>query len=619
MRRHQHLLRVNAALAGAAQSTAALSVCELMQLDRAVRRARLAGASQTAIASLNRAISDRLRSLPLSVGLAFQNTLPAYPLGASFETRRGAPDNAHSSARQTFRILNAAHQALSLAQLEALDTDGDGSLTAQEMTNLWAWSDTNEDGRLSIGNAAQAELQPLFSALRQNGESRLSARFYGLHTAGNVALGQLFLGGDAGDDYLDGGTGADRMRGGAGNDVYIVNSAHDQILELANQGHDRVYSAVSYALESEVEDLTLLSGAAINATGNRHDNTLIGNAGDNILDGVTGADTMVGGRGNDCYYVDDANDQVLELAGEGRDTVNARISYVLGNSLENLNLLDFSTPAHGSIEGTAAWIFGDPRAYPLDYRQGDAVDGFRGTCGLVAIANVVTQSGTSLGEGDVVFRAIANQWATLGDAVPAHVRGATTWSEQRNLLDSYGVANYLLHGFNAHAIANFIRSGRGVILAVDAGLLWKDPRWVGNGRVNHVVTLTGYAASSVDGALLGFFMTDSGRGLASDRNRYVTLAELNTAANVPGARCIYTAQAIKLWDENTNATGNHLNNVLSGNRGDNVLAGGLGYDVLRGGFGDDTYRFKFGDGYDTIIEDDAKPTPTLHCSTQCLP
>ena len=39
---------------------------------------------------------------------------------------------------------------------------------------------------------------------------------------------------------------------------------------------------------------------------------------------------MAGRDGNDIYYVDDVNDIVTELAGQGMDTVWASVSYTWG-------------------------------------------------------------------------------------------------------------------------------------------------------------------------------------------------------------------------------------------------------------------------------------------------
>jgi Ca2+-binding RTX toxin-like protein len=64
---------------------------------------------------------------------------------------------------------------------------------------------------------------------------------------------------------------------------------------------------------------------------------LIGEAGVDTLDGGSGADTMQGGAGNDRYFVDDAGDVVVELAGGGIDAVFTTLTtYTLGAEVENL-------------------------------------------------------------------------------------------------------------------------------------------------------------------------------------------------------------------------------------------------------------------------------------------
>ncbi|MCE2933200.1 MAG: calcium-binding protein [Hyphomicrobiales bacterium] len=65
---------------------------------------------------------------------------------------------------------------------------------------------------------------------------------------------------------------------------------------------------------------------------------LMGGAGDDQLSGGEGADMMYGGTGNDTYFVDDVGDMVVELGGEGIDTVVSTFSYTLGANLEVLRL-----------------------------------------------------------------------------------------------------------------------------------------------------------------------------------------------------------------------------------------------------------------------------------------
>ena len=57
-----------------------------------------------------------------------------------------------------------------------------------------------------------------------------------------------------------------------------------------------------------------------------------------MLNGGAGNDTMIGGAGNDTYVVDAAGDVVTELAGQGTDTVQSSVSYMLGANVENLSL-----------------------------------------------------------------------------------------------------------------------------------------------------------------------------------------------------------------------------------------------------------------------------------------
>jgi Ca2+-binding RTX toxin-like protein len=104
--------------------------------------------------------------------------------------------------------------------------------------------------------------------------------------------------GDGGANRLDGFAGADSMAGGAGSDVYIVDNAGDIVSELPGEGFDRVQSAVSYTLPSDVERLVLRAGA-IDGTGNDTDNEIFGTSESNVLRGLAGADDLRGLGGAD--------------------------------------------------------------------------------------------------------------------------------------------------------------------------------------------------------------------------------------------------------------------------------------------------------------------------------
>jgi hypothetical protein len=155
---------------------------------------------------------------------------------------------------------------------------------------------------------------------------------------------------------LDGGAGADWMVGKLGDDTYVVDNANDEVLEQANEGTDLVISSIDYTLEDNFENLTLI-GSAVSGTGNGLDNVITGNAlantlnggaGNDTLNGGVGGDSMTGGTGNDLYVVDNAGDSVVELTGEGRDTVSSSINYTLGANVEDLILSGSATTGTGN-------------------------------------------------------------------------------------------------------------------------------------------------------------------------------------------------------------------------------------------------------------------------------
>lgn len=444
-------------------------------------------------------------------------------------------------------------------------------------------------------------------------------RLYG--GAGNDTLlggaGVDQLDGGAGNDTLDGGLGADAMIGGSGNDLYVVDDVGDGVTEQAGQGTDTVQSSITYALGANVENLTLVGGAAINGTGNSFNNIIVGNGSANVL---------TGGAGNDTYVVG-AGDTIVEAASAGTDIVQTDMSWTLGTNLEKL-VLTGTSAIDGTGNSVANTLTGNSAANILNGGAGaDTLIGGQGDDTYI-VDNAgdkiieLSHEGIDTVQSSVTYTLAANvENLTLTGS--SAING--TGNGLDNILIGNSAANRLTGGAGNDTYV--VGAGDTVVEALNAGIDTVKSSVTHTLAVNiENLTLIGTTAingtgNGLNNILIGNSAVNTLTGGAGNDTYVVgagdTVVEtLNAGTDTVQSSVTWTLGAnlenlTLTGSAAINGTGNTLANVLTGNDGNNALAGGdgndtiiggQGDDVLSGGSGNDLFQFARGDGQDTITD-----------------
>lgn len=219
---------------------------------------------------------------------------------------------------------------------------GADTLTGGKGADVYIVNEAGDQIIESIAGAAggidtvQSAIDFSLAALANVEKLVLAAGIAGLDGIGN-GLNNTLTGNEFANT-LDGGIGKDTMAGGAGDDHYIVDNIGDVMTEtLTNAkggGIDTVESSVSYSLAARANvDHLILTGGALNGTGNANNNEISGNANANKLDGGTGNDAVGGNAGDDSLIGGTGNDTLT--GGDGADKMTGGA----GNDVFDFNLV----------------------------------------------------------------------------------------------------------------------------------------------------------------------------------------------------------------------------------------------------------------------------------------
>lgn len=302
---------------------------------------------------------------------------------------------------------------------------------------------------------------------------------------------------------------------------------------MSNAFRDRLGRLLSWRHQDDQDGAALTMVDDI--VGTKHDDYLVGTGGSDRIDGRKGADTMAGAGGNDVYIVDNVGDQVVELDGEGLDTVKSRVSYTLGVAIENLTL-----NGKANIDGTgnsgANKLTGNSGNNRLDGAGGnDVISAHRGADSLLG------------GDGD--------------DSLDG--------GQDNDQLDGGAGADTLLGGFGDDSYT--------VTDALDTIFELDD---AGHDTVRAAVSLT--LAANVEELILTGAANLDGTGNALD-NRISGNKGANVLSGAEGADVLIGHKG------NDTLLGGAGTDYLDGSADADWLDGGLGADQLLGGTGNDTF------------------------------
>jgi len=353
------------------------------------------------------------------------------------------------------------------------------------------------------------------------------------------------------NNRIDAGTaGSDTLMGGLGNDTYTIDHTNVVVKEGSNEGTDLVSSSVDYTLGSNVENLTLTGTTAIIGTGSAVSNLITGNTLANILSaGSAGDDTLIGGIGDDTYLIDHTGVIVIENSGQGTDLIQSKVSYTLGNNIENLSLAIATKAVDGTGNSLTNYITGNIFTNVLDggTAGADTLIGYSGNdTYMVGRTNITLVEAAGGGVADTVISSIAY---TLG-------------AELENL--TYTGSSYVT--LKGNSLSN-------KIIGSDSANVLND----GSGGVDTLIGGDGDDLYSIHSTSCKIIELDS-----EGSDSVLSTVTYTLGANLESLGLTGT--------ENINGTGNSLTNFLDGNGYDNILNGGsAGDDTLNGEDGSDTY------------------------------
>ncbi len=273
---------------------------------------------------------------------------------------------------------------------------------------------------------------------------------------------------------------------------------------------------------------------------------LFGTPGNDTLDGKGGADVMTGLAGDDTYIVDNTGDSVVEVTGEGVDTVKSSVTYTLLSNTENL-ILTGSAAINGNGNSLANTLTGNSGNNQLNGKIGaDVMKGMAGN-DIYYVDNIGDKVTEGLNQGTDTIR------SSISRALPTNVENLTL------------TGSAAING-NGNSLANTLTGNSGNNQL--------------NGKIGADV-MKGMAGNDI------YYVDNIGDKVTEGLNQGTDTIRSSISRALPTNVEILTL----IGTAAINGTGNTLANKIFGNGAANTLNGKESNDTLTGGAGGDRFLF----------------------------
>jgi Ca2+-binding RTX toxin-like protein len=417
------------------------------------------------------------------------------------------------------------------------------------------------DDTLSGGDGNDVLIGGVGADVLDGGAGRDTVSYAASSAAVSVNLGTLAVsGGDAAGDTLNGievvigsayadtlaANAASTLAGGAGDDLYIVTGSGVVISEGSSAGIDTVETTLnSYALASNIDNLTFTGTGNVTATGNGLANILTGGLGNDVLIGGGGADTLDGGLGTDtASYANASAGVTVDLStgvntGDAAGDIYSSIESFVGSSNADVLIGDANANAFNGGNGNDILV-GGLGADLLNGGGGTDTADYSASSAAISV-DLITGAGLGGDAGGDLLTSIER---IVGSSYGDTFTTATTVT----FVGGLGDDTYIL-GASASTVTEAAGEGIDTISTGSAS-------WTLGANIENL-TYSGSAAFAGTGNELDNAITG---GIGAD-----------TLSGAAG------------------------NDVLSGGEEADILSGGAGADLLSGGLGGDTFVYAAGD------------------------